>query len=139
MYIKKKLKKKKFRPTYLNFFRLETRNKPFFFFLALVSFQKNYLERSNAPIVVKMVRIILMHSSTDQFSIWRIEISFLHLNEIVEVLYFHCSLSVCLCVNVCVSVCVSENSCEQNSSWTDAPIWMRFSLNGCLLHWLKPY
>ena len=62
--------------------------------------------------------------------------SFLHLHEIVEGLYFHCSLSVCLCV--CVSVCV-RNSCEQNSSRTDAPIWTQFSLNGCLQHWLGPY
>ena len=35
---------------------------------------------------------------------------------------------------VCVSVYVSGYSCEQNSSRTDAPIWMRFSLNGCLSH-----
>ena len=34
------------------------------------------------------------------------EIIFLHLHEIVEGLYFHSSLSVCLCV--CLSVCVSE-------------------------------
>ena len=38
---------------------------------------------------------------------------FLHLHEVVEGLYFHCSLSVC--VSVCLSVCVSGNSCEQNS------------------------
>ena len=31
----------------------------------------------------------------------------LHLHEIVEGLYFHCSLSVCVCVSVCLSVCVS--------------------------------
>ena len=60
----------------------------------------------------------------------------LHLHEIVEGLYFHCSLSVCLCV--CVCVCV-QNSCEQNSSRTDAPIWTRFSLSGCLQHLLEPY
>ena len=45
--------------------------------------------------------------------------------------------SVCLCV--CLCVCVSGISCEQNSSRTDAPIWTRFSLNGCFLHWLGPY
>ena len=44
-----------------------------------------------------------------------------------------------VCVCVCLSVCVSGNSCEQNSSRTNAPIWMRFSLNGCFLHWLEPY
>ena len=44
-----------------------------------------------------------------------------------------------VCVWVCVSVCVSNFSCEQNSSRTDAPIWTRFSLNGCLPHWLGPY
>ena len=31
---------------------------------------------------------------------------FLHRNEIVERLYFHCSLSVCLSVCLCVCVCV---------------------------------
>ena len=55
----------------------------------------------------------------------------LHLHVFVEGLYFYFSLSVCLSVCVCV--------CEQNSSRTNAPIWMRFSLNSCLLHWLKPY
>ena len=41
-----------------------------------------------------------------------------------------------LCLSVCMCVWIS---CEQNSSRTDAPIWTRFSLNGCLPHWLKPY
>ena len=35
-----------------------------------------------------------------------ISISLLHLHEIVEELYFHCSLSVCLPVCLCVCVCV---------------------------------
>ena len=30
--------------------------------------------------------------------------SWLHLHKIVEVLYFHCSLSVCVCVSVCLCV-----------------------------------
>ena len=34
---------------------------------------------------------------------------FLHLHEIVEGLYFHCSLSVCLSVCVCVSGCILVN------------------------------
>ena len=34
---------------------------------------------------------------------------------------------VCLSVSVCVSVCLCV--CEQNSSRTDAPIWMQFLLN----------
>ena len=51
---------------------------------------------------------------------------FLHLHEIVEGLYFYCSLSVC--VSVCVSVSLCVRLCEQNSSRTDAPIWTRFSL-----------
>ena len=55
----------------------------------------------------------------------------------MEGLYFYCCLSVC--VSVCLSVCVSGSACEQNSSRTDTPIWTWFSLNGCLLHWLKPY
>ena len=53
-------------------------------------------------------------------------------------LQFVC-VSVCLCVCVCVCLCVRLFSCEQNSSRTDAPIWTRFSLNGCLPHWLEPY
>ena len=36
-------------------------------------------------------------------------------------------------------VCLSGSACEQNSSKTDAPIWTRFLLYGCLTHWLKPY
>ena len=40
---------------------------------------------------------------------------------------------VCVCVCLCVRI-----SCEQNSSRTDVPIWMRFSLNGCLPHWSNP-
>ena len=44
---------------------------------------------------------------------------------------------VCVCVSVCVAVRL--NSCEKNSSRTDEQIWTRFSLNGCLEHWLKPY
>ena len=64
-------------------------------------------------------------------------LSFLHVHEIVELLYFLCTLSVCLSVSLCV--CVSDSACEQYSSRTDAPIWTRFSLNGCLAHWLGPY
>ena len=56
---------------------------------------------------------------------------FLHLHKIVEGLYFHCSLCVCEWVSLSVS--------EQNSSPTEPPIWTRFSLNGCLAHWLGPY
>ena len=52
---------------------------------------------------------------------------------IIFSLQFVC-VSVCLCVCLCV-----RNSCEQNSSRTDAPIWTWFSLNGCLPHWLEPY
>ena len=38
-----------------------------------------------------------------------------------------------------IDVCVSNSPCEQISSRTDAPIWTRFLLNGCLAHWLGPY
>ena len=50
-------------------------------------------------------------------------LSFLHLHEIVEGLYFHCSLSVCLFVwvSVCVSVCL----CVRHFLWT------KFQPNGC--------
>ena len=48
-----------------------------------------------------------------------------HLHEIVEGLFFHYSLSVCL----------SGSACQLNSSWTNEPIWTRFSLNGCLPHY----
>ena len=47
--------------------------------------------------------------------------------------------AVCLYVCLSVCVCVRLNSCEQNSSRTDEPIRTRFSLNGCLQHWLGPY
>ena len=47
------------------------------------------------------------------------------------ILYFHCSL--CVSLSVCASVS------EKNSSWTDTLIWTLFSLNGCLLRWLRPY
>ena len=47
--------------------------------------------------------------------------------------------AVCLCVCLSVCLCVRLNSCEQNSSQTDEPIWTRFSLNGCLKHWLNTY
>ena len=51
--------------------------------------------------------------------------------------YIFTSVCLCVCVCVCLFVCLSvclcvRNSCEQNSSRTDAPIWTRFSLNGCL-------
>ena len=47
----------------------------------------------------------------------------------------------CVCLSVCVfvCVCVSDVFKKQNSSRTDEPIWTRFSLNGCLSHWLEPY
>ena len=38
-------------------------------------------------------------------------------------------------ITVCTCVRVSESVCQ----WTKAPIWTRFSLNGCLRHWLGPY
>ena len=44
---------------------------------------------------------------------------FFHFHEIVEGLYFHCSLSVCVCLSVRLY------SCEQISSQTDAPILTR--------------
>ena len=44
-----------------------------------------------------------------------------------------------VCVCVCLSVCVCVSVSEQNSNRTDASIWTRVSLNGCLLHWLKSY
>ena len=46
---------------------------------------------------------------------------------------------VCVSVYVCVCVCVRLFSCEQNSSRTNAPIWMQFLLNSCLWQWLGPY
>ena len=63
----------------------------------------------------------------------------------MEGLYFHCSLSVCVCVSlcvcvsVCVSVCLSGSACEKASNRTDALIWTRFLLNGCLSQWIEPY
>ena len=54
----------------------------------------------------------------------------LHLHEIVEWLYFYCSLSVCVSLCVCLLF-----TYEQYSSRTNVPIWTRLSLNGCLPHW----
>ena len=48
--------------------------------------------------------------------------------------------AVCLCV--CLSVCLSVQHCLWTKSQRkrmSSPIWTRFSLNGCLPHWLKPY
>ena len=60
----------------------------------------------------------------------------LHLHEIVEGLYFHCNLSVCLCV--CVSVCpaliVNKIPAERMNRFGRG-----FSLNGCLPYRLKAY
>ena len=36
-------------------------------------------------------------------------------------------------------VCVSVYACEQYASRMDEPVWTRFSLNSCLLHWLGYY
>ena len=47
-------------------------------------------------------------------------------------LQFVC-VCVCVCLSVCLSVCVSGNTCEQNSSRTDAPIWMLTALAQTLL------
>ena len=48
-------------------------------------------------------------------------------------------IAVCLWVCVSVFVCVCVSVSEQNTSQRDALIWTRFSLNGCLPHWLEPY
>ena len=55
------------------------------------------------------------------------------LHEIVEGLYFHYSLPVCVNLTVCLGVS------EQNVSRADSPILTQFSLNGCIPHWLKAY
>ena len=44
-----------------------------------------------------------------------------------------------VCVFLSVCVCIRLIACEQNSSQTDALIWTRFSLNGCLSHWVESY
>ena len=53
--------------------------------------------------------------------------------------YIFTPVCLCVCVSVCLSVCVSGTFCEQNSSRMNAPIWTRFSLNGCFSDWLGPY
>ena len=57
-------------------------------------------------------------------------IFFLLIDELVEGLYFHCSLSMCelVCLSVRISVRLPGSACEQNSSRTDALIWTQFSL-----------
>ena len=66
--------------------------------------------------------------------------SFLHLSSTKSwrgYIFTAVCLSVCLCVCVCLSLCLSVS--KQNSSRMDTLIWTRFSLNGCLPQWLKPY
>ena len=55
--------------------------------------------------------------------------------------YIFIAVCLCVCLSVCLSVCVCVRfiPCEQISSRTDTSIWNRFSLNGCLPHWLKFY
>ena len=82
------------------------------------------------------VNVHIQHfSQQSEFISWmpNILVYFLHLR-----VGGYIFISVCLCVCVCVCLCV-RISCEQNSSWTDAPIWTRVLLNGCLVHWLKHY
>ena len=59
----------------------------------------------------------------------------LHLHEIVE---RDIAVIICECVfarlSVCLSICLSVS--EQNFSRKYAPIWTRFSPNGCVPHWL---
>ena len=59
----------------------------------------------------------LWHQYKFDFDTHDLCVGFLHLHEIVEGLYFHFSLSVCLCV--CLSVCVS-----------DVSLWTKFQPNG---------
>ena len=49
-----------------------------------------------------------------------------------------------IAVRLCVCVCVCESVALCVCQWTNfqpncAPIWTRFLLDGCLLHWLEPY
>ena len=83
--------------------------------------------RIDPPILMKISEPTELDYFRSKVKVTLASFPFLHLHEIVEGLYFYFSLSVCLC------------ECEQNSSRTNAPIWMRFSLNSCLLHWLGPY
>ena len=83
------------------------------------------INNSHVHVVARFISLLFL------FSVDVLQL--LHFHEIVEELYFHSNLSVCL--SVWVYVCVSVSSaCEQSSSQTDEPIWTRFSLNGCLLH-----
>ena len=99
-----------------------------FLFFFLSSLHKVYLKMIMDLFII--IILIILKIEWIYYHFFIIMLFFLHLHEIVEGLYFHCSLSVCVCV---------RNSCEQNSGRTDAPIWTQFSLNGCLQHWLRPY
>ena len=50
-------------------------------------------------------------------------------------------LCVCLsvCMSVCLSLCVCLNAYKKKSNRTLLSTWTRFSLNGCLPHWLEPF
>ena len=62
-------------------------------------------------------------------------ITLLHLHEIVERLYFHCSLSVCLfvCLSVCPALLLNKIQAERIYRFR-----RDFSLNDYLTHWLGP-
>ena len=67
----------------------------------------------------------------------------LSLSVTLSVNHWILSVSICQLLSVYHTVCQSLNLClsvsEQNSSRMDVPTWTRFSLNGCLPHWLGPY
>ena len=56
---------------------------------------------------------------------------------VIECVYLCVCMCVCMCRCVCVSVCLSVS--EPKISRTEAPIYTRFLLNGCLPQWLKSY
>ena len=58
--------------------------------------------------------------------------TYLHFHKIVEGLYFHSSLSVCLSVHRAILV-------NKIPAVRMHQFLTRFSLNGCLTHWFEPY
>ena len=68
-------------------------------------------------------------------TLWHIDKDLNAVRPNIQTMDFYIFTSVCLCV--CLCVCLSGSACEQNSSRKHTPIWTRFSLNGCLPHWLE--
>ena len=54
----------------------------------------------------------------------------------IKVFFLCVCMCVCMRVCMCVCLCICLTVCLSMKTWTAAPIFMKFSLNGCLSLWL---